>query len=97
MSSRQAHPPTRRLAGAPSAPPPARCLLKIDNWCHLASVAVEIHRNGKLIKTGLVDAATADSTKLWLSQDGLEGRSIIHKLDGYEVWAEPQHVQTRPY
>ena len=63
--------------------------LKVDNWVNLKEATVEIRRNGRLIRTGRVDAATLDSTMLWISQDGIDRRTLIHKQDGYEVWVDP--------
>lgn len=63
--------------------------LKVDKWVNLQAATVEIRRDGILIRTGRVDAATSDSTMLWLSQDGIDRRTLIHKQDGYEVWVDP--------
>jgi hypothetical protein len=68
-------------------------LLKVDNWCHLPSTFVEVRRGGDVIRSGVVEAATADSTMLWLSRDGIEARTIIRKIDGYEVWAQPHQIK----
>lgn len=29
---------------------------------------------------------------LWLSPDGVESRVLIDKLDGYEVWIDPEQL-----
>jgi hypothetical protein len=61
-------------------------IYRVEDWCRLASTVVEIHRNGRFIRTGHVDVATADSRMLWLSPHGVESRVLIDKFDGYEIW-----------
>ena len=77
----------------PSSLPDPEHALKVDNWVNLHATIVEIRRNGSHVRTGRVDATTPDSTMLWLSQDGLERRTLFHKLDGYEVWIDKAKAQ----
>ena len=81
---------TRTTPEAPGHPiPDLNNMVKVDNWCNLPSVYVEVRRGGNVIRSGVVEAVTADSAMLWLSRDGVEDRTIFHKVDGYEAWAIP--------
>lgn len=59
---------------------------RVEDWYRLPSAVVEVHRNGTFIRTGCVEAVTADLRMLWLSPHGVENRVLIDKLDGYEIW-----------
>ncbi|WOC60978.1 hypothetical protein RI444_21190 [Paenarthrobacter sp. AT5] len=37
-----------------------------------------------------MEEATAEM--LWLEQDGVESRMLIDKLNGYELWIDPQQL-----
>ena len=65
---------------------------RVDDWCLLPAVTVEIRRHGTYVRTARVDAATQDSRMLWLSPEGVEARLLIDKLDGYEVWVSPEQL-----
>jgi hypothetical protein len=67
--------------------------MRVDEWARLPSATVEVRRHGAFVRAGLVDAATLDSRMLWLSPDGVEGRVLLDKLDGYEVWIQPQQLK----
>lgn len=60
-----------------------------DNWPILVGTRVEIRRYRKRVREGLVEAATADSSTLWLSAEGVEGRTLYAASEGYEVWVDP--------
>jgi hypothetical protein len=34
-----------------------------------------------------------DSSALWLAADGLDGKVLISKAEGYEVWVEPRQLE----
>lgn len=68
---------------------------KFDDWLRLPTSTVEIRRNGTFVRTARVDAATTDSRILWLAPDGVDARILIDKREGYEVWLEPQQLQSR--
>ena len=61
--------------------------IRRDDWSDLIGATVEIRRHGHLVRTGRVDHATADSTILWLAQEGNNPRKIIDKAQYYEAWA----------
>ena len=46
--------------------------------------------NGTYVRTARVEEATPDSRMLWLSPEGVDSRILIDKLDGYEVWIDPE-------
>jgi hypothetical protein len=56
-----------------------------EDWNVLVGRTVELHRNGRLIRTGEVEDATRDSSVMWLRFDGNHGRQLIAKSDNYEV------------
>lgn len=68
-----------------------RCF-RVDDWFRLPAATVEIRQHGTYIRTARVDAATQDSRMLWLSPDGVDSRVLIDKLDGYEVWIDPEQL-----
>lgn len=72
-------------------PQPAHCF-RVDDWFRLPAATVEIRHHGTYVRTARVDAATADSRMLWLSPEGVESRMLIDKLDGYEVWIDPEQL-----
>ena len=53
-------------------------LLLIGSW-------VELRHGGRIVRTGEVEDATADSSVLWLKFDGNHGRQLVAKADGYEI------------
>ena len=73
-------PSQQRLSGSMTGPPP--------------TATVEIRRNGTYVRTARVEEATPDSRMLWLSPEGVDSRILIDKLDGYEVWIDPEQPTT---
>ena len=73
-------------------PQPAQSF-PVDDWFHLPTTAtVEIRRNGTYVRTARIEEATPDSRMLWLSPEGVDSRILIDKLDGYEVWIDPEQL-----
>jgi hypothetical protein len=56
-----------------------------ENWEDLRGHWVELRSGGRVLRTGEVEDVTADSSALWLSPNGVEGRQLIAKTDGYEL------------
>ena len=54
-------------------------------WSSLIGQTVELHRDGRLVRRGKVDAVTADSSIMWLQPDAPHGRQLITHADGYHV------------
>lgn len=64
-----------------------------DDWSHLVGAFVEIRNNKKCLRSGFVEDAMPDSSALWLAADGHDGRALIAKAEGYEVWVEPRQLE----
>jgi hypothetical protein len=58
-------------------------------------VSVQIRRKGRLIRAGIVEESTADSTILWIA-DGLFQRMLVDTAEDYEVWEPPASHAVRP-
>jgi hypothetical protein len=69
---------------------------RCDDWSRLPGTEVEVHRRGKLIRSGVVDAVTPDSAMVWLSADHNGSRALFESAEGYEVWADPLDVPADP-
>jgi hypothetical protein len=65
---------------------------KRSNWDQLVDALVEIRLEGRVIRTGFVDAAMPDSSHVWIAADGVSGRQLFDAADGYEVWVTPQQL-----
>lgn len=63
------------------------------DWARLQGATVEVLLDGAVVRDGLVDAATADGTMVWLAQERLSSRVLIDKLSGYEIRAAPDQLQ----
>jgi hypothetical protein len=61
-------------------------------WHDLVGLVVEVRREGAVVREGLVDAAMADSSALWIAADGFQDRVLIEAAEGYEVWLEPRRL-----
>lgn len=59
---------------------------RTDHWRSLVGEIVEVRRNGQLYRHGLVDAAMADASGLWIAQEGAVQREFIDARSGFEVW-----------
>ncbi len=64
-----------------------------DDWSQLVSAFVEVRKDWQHLRYGFVDDAMGDSSALWLAADGLDGRVLISKAEGYEVWVEPRQLE----
>ena len=56
---------------------------------------VQIRRNGRIIRTGTIDDAMADSTALWIAGDATQPRTMYETVRGIEVWAEANEAEDR--
>lgn len=59
---------------------------KQHNWRPLLGKVVQIRKNGKIVRSGVVDAITDDGLILWIAGEGACTRQMAHQHDGYEVW-----------
>ncbi len=64
-------------------------MYRIYDWSDLQGLTVEITKNGRLVRSGHVEAVTPAADVLWLEGCGVERRQLFHKDDGYEVWLDP--------
>jgi hypothetical protein len=74
----------------------ARILLRqYIHWRRLIGTTVQIRHNGRIIRTGTVDDAMADSTALWIAGSAAQPRSMYEAARGIEVWADPEEAEDR--
>ncbi|WP_457966909.1 hypothetical protein M1E17_09505 [Arthrobacter sp. D1-29] len=59
-----------------------------DDWSQLVGFFVEVRHDQQILRSGFVDRAMPDSSALWLAADGIEKRTLIAKVEGYEVWID---------
>lgn len=64
-----------------------------NDWHQLIGVFVEIRQNHRIVRSGIVDAAMADSSALWLAADAFHDRAIFEAAEGHVVWVEPQELE----
>lgn len=57
------------------------------HWQHALGQHVEIRLDGITIRSGVVEAVMPDDSILWISADGLNGREMVERADGKEVYA----------
>jgi len=67
-----------------------------EEWHLLIGVLVEIRQHGLLLGIGLVDDATPSGGVAWIAADGVNGRSMIEKVGGYELSMAPPHRRPGP-
>lgn len=65
---------------------------KHPSWSDLIGAVVEIRLRGEPVDTGEVEEATADSSILWISANGVRPRTLYDAASGYEVWVEPREL-----
>lgn len=61
------------------------------DWSDLMGLRVHVKKDGRIVRTGYVDAVSASADILWISQEGAEQRSLYEKSQGYyavSVWAD---------
>ncbi|PNH79720.1 MULTISPECIES: hypothetical protein [unclassified Arthrobacter] len=64
-----------------------------EDWNQLVGAFVEVRKGKRSLRRGFVDDAMPDSSAIWLSADGFDGRTFVDKAEGYEVWVEPQQLE----
>lgn len=68
-----------------------------DDWNRLTGANVEIHRSGRLVRAGVVDAVMPNNTILWLAANHKGTRTLFESAEGYEVWADPHDLPDELY
>ena len=56
-----------------------------EDWHQLIGSWVELRSGGSVVRTGEVEAVAADSSVMWLKFNGIHGRQMVFRADGYEV------------
>lgn len=58
----------------------------LQDW-HLAlGHFVEVKRNGRTTRTGMVDEVMSDGSILWLAAAGVDSREMVERAGGSEVY-----------
>lgn len=60
------------------------------DWATLSRQFVEIHRGGKIYRRGPVDDTMPDGSGLWMAADGILGRELIWREQGFTVGKLPR-------
>ncbi|MGN6405006.1 hypothetical protein [Sinomonas sp.] len=63
-------------------------LMRSADWPSLIGASVEIRKNTRTVRVGVVDEAMTDSSVLWLGSDGAQPRASYETAPGYEAWTE---------
>lgn len=57
-----------------------------DEWNHLlVGRTIELRRDGRHVRTAEVEAATSDSSIMWLRFDDNHERKLIAKTDDFDI------------
>jgi hypothetical protein len=65
---------------------------RYHDWSRLLGAPVEVRRDFRLVRAGVVDDAMQDSSALWLAADAAGGRALFAAAEGYEVWISPREL-----
>ncbi|MGM0928292.1 MAG: hypothetical protein ACQEXN_01095 [Actinomycetota bacterium] len=57
----------------------------LENWDLVPGTLVEVHQDGKMLRTGRIDAVTLDADIVWLASNGSHPRSLFEKSEGYQL------------
>ena len=55
----------------------------------LVGARVEVLRDGRPVRSGIVDAASRDGAAVWLRQEAVLDRMLVHRDEGYQVQPFP--------
>lgn len=67
--------------------------VRTDDWWRVVGAVVEVRRDGRHLRSGLVEAVTRDGAVAWLAQDGPVERMLIDKESGHTIWISPVQLQ----
>ncbi|MFC9334260.1 hypothetical protein [Arthrobacter sp. NPDC057009] len=62
------------------------------NWARLVGAFVEIRRDQRTVRRGVVEDAMPDSSALWLAADATNQRMMYAAADDYQVWIHPRQL-----
>lgn len=69
--------------------------IRFDNWRRLPGIEAEIWLHGDLKRTGVVDAASEDSTIAWVAADATGPRRLLERANGFELRISPEQLVLR--
>lgn len=55
-------------------------------WQRALNQYVEVQRNGRIVRDGIVEAVMPDGSILWLSAAGVDSRVMVEREDGTEIY-----------
>ncbi|MDQ0923403.1 hypothetical protein QF038_001911 [Pseudarthrobacter sp. W1I19] len=70
---------------------------RCDVWSRVVGADVEIHKNGQVVRAGIVETVMPDDTILWMATDHNGNRALFEAAEGYEVWADPHDLLDQLY
>jgi hypothetical protein len=56
------------------------------DWHRSVGQYVEVRLHGRPVRTGIVEAVMPDCSALWMAADGADGRQMLAKADGYQIF-----------
>jgi hypothetical protein len=65
---------------------------RYEDWSRLVGLPVEIRKDFRVVRAGVVDDAMQDSSALWLAADAAGGRALFSAAEGYEAWISPREL-----
>ena len=66
------------------------------DWNRLIDTPVEVRKDFKLVRAGVVDDTISDSSALWLAARGVHGRALFAASEGYEILIHPREQKPVP-
>ncbi|MEV8147448.1 hypothetical protein AB0O52_04775 [Arthrobacter sp. NPDC080073] len=54
-------------------------------WSDLFGRKVQVHKDGRTVRTGYVEAVTVAADALWIAAEGVEPRALYEKAQGYTI------------
>ncbi|GAA5189427.1 hypothetical protein GCM10023346_03940 [Arthrobacter gyeryongensis] len=62
----------------------------VERWECTQGLTVSVYRKGSHIRTGTVDMAAPTGECVWIASDPYEGRTLIHRSEGYILTVDEQ-------
>jgi hypothetical protein len=64
-----------------------------EDWRFLVGCEVDVRRGRRLLRTGVIEAATDDGSIVWLSRQGVQERRLLTKSEGSDLWITKEDNQ----
>lgn len=58
------------------------------DWYQVVGEHVQVRLGNREVRSGVVEAVTADDGILWIAASGGESRALYERAQGYSVWIE---------